>query len=50
MEKEMRDPFWIIYMTRAKEHRHLRLDREMLNTPATIDAVSRLVTREVSES
>ena len=49
MEKEMRDPFCIIYMTRAKEYRHLTLDREMM-IPPIIKAVSRFVSSESSES
>ena len=49
MEKEMRDPFQIIYMTRAGEHRHLRVDREQMKPPV-LKAISRLVSREVSES
>lgn len=49
MEKEMRDPFCIIYMTRAKEYRHLALDREMM-IPPVIKAVSRFVSSESSES
>lgn len=49
MEKEMREPFCIIYMTRAKEYRHLSLDREMM-LPHVIKAISRFVSREVSES
>jgi len=48
MEKEMREPFQIIYMTRANEHRHLRLDRGQM-IPPVIKAISRFVSGEVSE-
>lgn len=48
MEKELRDPFCIVYMTRAKEYRHLTLDREMMILPI-IKAVSRFVSGEVAE-
>lgn len=49
MEKELRDPFCIVYMTRSGEHRHLRLGREMM-IPPVIKAVSRFVSSESSES
>jgi hypothetical protein len=48
MEKEMREPFQIIYMTRAGEHRSLLLDRGQM-IPPVIRAVSRFVSRDVAE-
>ena len=48
MEKEMREPFQIIYMTRANEHRNLMLDRRTM-MPPIIRAVSRFVARDAVE-
>jgi hypothetical protein len=48
MQKEMREPFQIIYMTRAGEHRNLLLDRGQM-IPPVIRAVSRFVSRDVAE-
>lgn len=48
MQKELREPFQIIYMTRAGEHHSLLLDRDMM-IPPVLRAVSRFVSRDVSE-
>ena len=48
MEKELGEPFQIIYMTRAGELRNLLLDRGQM-IPPVIRAVSRFVSRDVAE-
>jgi len=48
MEKEISDPFWIIYMNRGGDLRTVPIDRETA-TKEVVSDTSRFVSREITK-